>query len=684
MALASTGELGSGWLLFLFLAGSFAAYRTLTYLFDAGVKRDVQAGRYDQAIARLVKRSRFAEAAHVEERRGNLDAAAALFIQAADVPTAAQMYIRHGRQKYAVAFFAEPHHLDEAAAVFLREGQMAHAAEMYEKAGRRDRALEIWQDTGRQDRVAAMMAQSGDTGGASRLLADSAMASGDYAAAGPLWEELGELVMAGKAYKAAGMTHEAVRLAVELGHPGEAARLLMEAGEFLQAAPLFATAGRYADAGSAAYRGGDVAGCVAYLEIAGDHVAMAHVFFSYGRRDDAKARLRSVKPSHEDFVACREALAAAELEDGEDEAARNAYGELVEHAVATRLVPDDTVRRWLISRFELFVTAGEVEQGLLELEHCRSMGLLTVEVEEHMRRLAPQVEATRTILKQGDEDAIAVVLEEWNRAASSLLLPRHERYEIQQKLAQGSNGVVYLAWDAVLDRPLVVKMIANDALPTETAREWFLREARVAARLNHPNIVVIYDMGEIGEQPFIAMEYVEGMTLKERVAPQLPLPARMVVPLFQQLGAALQFAHDHGVVHRDVKLDNVMVTTDGALKLMDFGLAEALNSPERTRVVVAGTPAYMSPEQIRGTGVDHLTDIYALGVLLFKLVTGEYPYRSGNILEQHRKAPIPDARELEPHVPDACNAVIQKAMAKDKADRFSSVDELVIALAAVE
>ncbi len=222
-------------------------------------------------------------------------------------------------------------------------------------------------------------------------------------------------------------------------------------------------------------------------------------------------------------------------------------------------------------------------------------------------------------------------------------------------------------------------MIANEALPTDMSRRWFLREAHTAAKLNHPNIVTIYDIGEIEDQPFIAMEYVDGENLRESLGEQLPVEVTRLAPIFRQLAKAVSYAHSEGVIHRDIKMDNVMIKGDGVVKLMDFGLAMALNGPDQS-IVMAGTPLYMSPEQIRGGKVDHQTDVYALGVLLYKMLTARYPFESGNILEHHRETAPTDPREHNPRLSDKISKTILRSLAKSKGARYQTVADLAAAM----
>jgi eukaryotic-like serine/threonine-protein kinase len=209
------------------------------------------------------------------------------------------------------------------------------------------------------------------------------------------------------------------------------------------------------------------------------------------------------------------------------------------------------------------------------------------------------------------------------------------RYQILSELGHGGMGTVYLACDTYLEREVAVKILNRQAIGT-TGRGLLLKEARAAARLSHPNVVMVFDVGEQDKLPFVVMEYVEGQTLAQA------RPTRMdeVLRLARQLCAALQHAHSKNLVHRDVKPHNILVTPEGVAKLMDFGLAWALDAQIDPDDTFVGTLFYVAPEQAMGQPVTPAADLYALGVLLYELATGELPFtgNSTQILLQHIQA----------------------------------------------
>ena len=200
-------------------------------------------------------------------------------------------------------------------------------------------------------------------------------------------------------------------------------------------------------------------------------------------------------------------------------------------------------------------------------------------------------------------------------------------YKILEKLGEGGMGVVYKAEDTKLQRTVAIKFLPPESTRDPEAKERFIHEARAASALDHPNICTIHEIDESEGQTFIVMAYVEGQSLKEKIKAG-PLKLAEVVGIGLQIAEGLKEAHDKNIIHRDVKPANIMVTTSGQTKIMDFGLAKLMGQTKLTKEeTTLGTVAYMSPEQTRGEKVDHRTDIWSLGVVLYEMITGQLPFK---------------------------------------------------------
>ena len=261
------------------------------------------------------------------------------------------------------------------------------------------------------------------------------------------------------------------------------------------------------------------------------------------------------------------------------------------------------------------------------------------------------------------------------------------RYEIGETLGYGGMAEVHKGRDVRLGREVAVKVLRADLARDPSFQARFRREAQAAASLNHPAIVAVYDTGEDvighnGSQPYIVMEYVEGRTLRDVLKAEGRLMPRRAEEIVADVCAALDFSHRNGIVHRDVKPGNVMITRAGAVKVMDFGIARAVADNAATvtqTAAVIGTAQYLSPEQARGENVDARSDVYSTGVLLFELLTGSPPFTGDSpvaVAYQHVRENAPPPSSLNPDVPPELDAIVLKAMAKNPANRYQTAAEM--------
>jgi serine/threonine-protein kinase len=252
------------------------------------------------------------------------------------------------------------------------------------------------------------------------------------------------------------------------------------------------------------------------------------------------------------------------------------------------------------------------------------------------------------------------------------------RYEVLGELGHGAMGIVYKARDPLIDRVVAIKTI-NLGLALDEKDEYegrFYQEAKAAGRLSHPNIVTIFDVGKSGDVAYIAMEFLEGRELRDIMNDGGMLPVGQVLDIVAQVAQGLAYAHDHGIVHRDVKPSNIMVVRDGHVKITDFGIARMASSAVRTQTgMVLGSPKYMSPEQVMGKNIDQRSDIFSLGVMLYEMLTGQSPFTGENvnaIMYQTLNAVPAPPSTLNPTVPEMLNFIVAKALAKGLDDRYQN------------
>src|SRR5271154_6722701 len=255
------------------------------------------------------------------------------------------------------------------------------------------------------------------------------------------------------------------------------------------------------------------------------------------------------------------------------------------------------------------------------------------------------------------------------------------RYQVTHLIARGGMAIVYRAQDTLLNRPVALKTLYPELSADQQFVEGFRREAQAAANLSHPNIVPVFDWGEDNGTYFIVMEFVDGRALSSILRTAGPLHPDRAAEIAADVAGALAYAHRHGVVHRDVKPGNVLITEEGTIKVTDFGIARAVNTEESLTQTgaVMGTATYFSPEQAEGMGVDSRSDIYSLGVVLFEMVTGRPPFMGDTpvaVASKHVRENPPTPRDINPSIPPTFEAIILKAMAKNPDHRYATAEDL--------
>ena len=254
------------------------------------------------------------------------------------------------------------------------------------------------------------------------------------------------------------------------------------------------------------------------------------------------------------------------------------------------------------------------------------------------------------------------------------------RYEIQEKVGGGGMALVYRAHDIFLNRTVAVKLLRSQFVEDEEFLRRFRREAQSAARLTHPNVVNVYDVGQEGSSHYIVMEFVEGPTLKELVREKGPLPPRLAAKIAYQISEALDHAHRNQVVHRDIKPHNILVMPSGTVKVTDFGIARAVTDTTLTNTGnIIGSVHYFSPEQARGGFTGEKSDLYSLGVVLYEMLTGTVPFKGDSpfsVAIKHLQEDVVPPGDLRPGIPDDLGRVVMKALEKDSLKRYRSAAEM--------
>jgi len=549
---------------------------------------------------------------------------------------------------------------DRAEAVLALGGCWAAAAEVALRGGRKERAAELFVEACESVRAAELLGELGRPQEAARLLAEHHRDKGDDAEAARHFEAAGDLLAAGDLYRLMERCDLAGGCYERHGDFLQAAEMFRAAGERERAGACYERAGRFREAAALLAEAGVTDRQAELLERADEWLRAGELWIEHGDADRALRVLQLVPEGHPDF-----AQAAARVGQlFRDRGMHSLAQKKLEQALAGRALDRETLAAF-ISLAMTCEAAGETPRARELYERILAFDYGQTEVAERLARLRGALMAAAA-----------------SAAPAASASAARGRYRILGKLGSGGMGIVYKAQDGVLDRVVAFKVLPQALKESPQALKNFLREAKHAAQLNHPNIVTVYDAGEQAGVYYIAMEYVDGSTLKQIVRQRGAIAPGGVVNVLAQMCEALAYAHEKGIVHRDVKTANAMWTRERKAKIMDFGLARALEELRNQATVVSGTPYYMSPEQTLGRAVDHRTDLYSLGVTLFELLTGTLPFRDGNLPYHHVHTPPPDPRESNPRIPELLAQIVLRCLQKDPEARYSSAREILAELKA--
>ncbi len=684
-----------------------------------------KAGRHDRAAELYLEENDYRGAAAAFVKVGDAERAATNYLNAGDHLRAAQQYSELSRSEEAARHFekanspllAAKHYtqafrerLDPESGIDDVEESTRHlgrkAAELFEDASRWEDAARLYRWLNERRDAARCLEAAGESIKAARLyrsLGDSEKAvellesAGDeqraHLAKAEVSAEAGEWEAAAEHFKEASDLERAARVyARKLGQPEKAAKLLEEAEEWLRASELYEAAGNLASSADCAERGGalaraselykeagDVDGEIRTRISQGDYFRAGRLLYEQRRYDKALETLQGINSRDPIYRRGLELQGDVHRAKREMEDAYSRY----RAALGNRDPSPETVRIYykmarVLEADEDFAGAADHYREVLEVaEDFEDAGERLNVIEEGLADERDRKLANRQTSKDDGEvesDGFPAVAAAADGDGSDL------RYDFVSEIARGGMGIVYRARDTFLNRIVAVKCLGEKLRDNETAVKYFLREARAAAALSHPNIVTIYDAGEQQGEYYIAMEYVEGRTLKEIVNQKGAIPEDYVRHVMIETCKALEYAHSQNVIHRDIKSGNIMCKPDRTVKVMDFGLAKFLREYKKNHTQQVGTPYYMSPEQIVGKNVDFRSDLYGLGCTAFECVTGRVPFTEGELAYHHVHSDPPKPSTINTSLSEGMEKVILKLLAKRPDDRYQSATDLREAL----
>ena len=561
----------------------------------------------------------------------------------------------------------------QAAKVLEAGGFISRAAILYEETGDKRKASQLYMKAGDVEAAARVMESSDHPDDGGHDIAEALLEGGKLSEAAELFARLEEWEKAGQVYSQAGLKENAAAAFRKAGKHSAAAELLMEMDKAAEAAELLVSAGEGAEAARIYRDLGEDGLEVQALQQAGLYYQSARRLMELGNNQAATDALQKVDEKDTNFADANRLL--GELFYGQKmwPLAIASYQKTLQNGEVGR----ENLESWY--RFAICLKEdGQLQGALSVLEKI----LL---VDYHYRDVKDQLQSMKGLLatspvstgtKQqpetvsGDETVVQTAARR-----------KPGRYEIIEEIGRGGMGVVYRAKDTVLDRIVAYKVLPPQVQRNQRVLDMFLREAKSAARLSHPNIVTIYDTDKSRDEYFIIMELVDGRSLKELLEEQGKFELKAAILLITQVLRALAYAHSRGIVHRDIKPANLLwAAKDKQVKITDFGLARVIEEGRRTHTQMAGTPYYMAPEQILGGVVDHRADLYAAGVTLYEFLTGTVPFTEGDVLYHQVHTYATPPHEIESSVPQELSDLIMRCMAKEAKHRYANIADVLMEL----
>jgi len=551
----------------------------------------------------------------------------------------------------------------KAAAVLTSAGLDSEAADALLMAGEYKKAAEIYYEKKMYDKAAQAYEQEGDPQRSYEIQGEMHLESGDHLEAAQCFEKSGNQLQAGEIYGQLGNHKKAAEMYLQGGDCRRAAESFVASGEILLAAQALQQGRYHKEAAEIYVKYKEPEKAIEIYKEMGDYYAAAMVLNGMGRQDDSITLLQKVDSSSTDYHRTSLLLGKIFVEKGMLDAAKQRYEKIfsTEH-------PDLEALVYLYELSLAYEKIKEYEQALAIYEKILAE-------DYSFRDVKARADGLRRAL--GEVKKALAEAKSVSSSRSTTMGDSKGRYKILKKIGQGGMGVVYQAEDTVLHRIVAYKILPPAVREHPKILENFMHEARVAAGLTHTNIVTVYDTGKSDTDLYITMEYVDGVTLKELLSQQSPMPIPILARITKQVCLGLEYAHQRNVIHRDIKPANIMINKDQVVKIMDFGLAKIVKQSEAEKTTVKGTPMYMSPEQILGKGVDHQSDIYSLGCTLYRMATGRAPFTEGDLYYHHLHTLPTPPKTHNPQIPEAMNRLILKCIEKNKANRYQSISDVL-------
>ncbi len=662
----------------------------------------------NEALEMFIEGGDYLKAATLMEEMERLEEAASMLEKASKFYEAAEMYARIDNPQKAAELFEKMGYYDKASSNYKKAGDLGKAASCLEQfyfitkktvpteAQKMNlvKAARLWIEAGNSKKAEEILRKERMYGELAQLQEDFK----NWRESAENWEKIGNFRKAANAWEQAGNfrkshlcmaeislsenNHREAAYHFELAEDwGRAAEIYEWVGDWLKAAECYLKMGNYLSAAENYFKIGDQRNAASMYELAGELGAGAKLYMEAGE----------FKKASELFEKCGiyyEAAIAAE-KNGDDDRALDLFQmvspENENYVKAGSLIGQIFLRKGridlAIEKFQKLIDSKPLDKENIEIYYNLALayekaGRYREAKDIYQRILTEDFKYRGGEVQERLKNVLKLIQD--SKSFELLSTDKSKRYKIIEKIGEGGMGTVYRAEDLLLKRVVALKILHKKLMDNTKAIERFYTEARSAAALNHPNIVTVFDVGQMGEDYFITMEFIEGESFMSFIERKKFLSIAQFIFVTTHLFRALDYAHRKGIIHRDIKPHNIMLTKDKQLKIMDFGLAIILSDYKSGETgTISGTPHYMSPEQIQGEKVDHRTDIYSAGATLYHLITGTPPFTGDNIFFQHLIEPPEPPSARRPEIIPAIDFLILQCLAKEKEKRFQSALEIL-------
>ena len=616
-------------------------------------------GRYEKAARIYERKGFYKKAAYIYEKAGNLERAALNFEKwfvtnaetmsgfqsnkyyKEDLKKAVALYKKLKKYDKAYELLLKNNVYDQAAEFALLLNKTEEAAKLFEKAQMPSRAAEVYEMIGNMEYSNVLKAEEALAKGKMKEAANYFLEAKDYIRAAELFEWSNEYEKAADSYFLIQNYSAAADNYLKAGNKEQAAKMYVLSGDWLEAAKLFEELLNIEKAAE-------------LYEKANKYFEAGHCYLTVENDKKALENFQKVQPENPNYFKAIYHVAELFLKNRKPNLVIKQIGSILKNSSVHMENAD-----LFFVLAQAYLNSGEFEKSLDIFQAIQTVNYNYPGIHEKIKEVKELKEKYKElkIAKKAKSD---------------------ERYTLIRKIGEGGMGTVWIAEDNVLKRRVAIKLLDKVAVTDKEAYDRFIEEARSTASLSHPNIVTVYDAGIRENVYFISMEYIDGENFMELLRKKKKFTIPQILYVAIKLLKALDYSHRKGIVHRDIKPHNIMITKQKEIKIMDFGLAVVRGEKKKGETgIITGTPYYMSPEQIRGDDIDNRTDIYSTGVTLFHLITGRVPFKGDNIFRMHIEEPVPDIKNYRQDVPDLLCEIVYKCMAKRREDRYQSAVDVI-------